>query len=79
MCWDVLLQELDDLRLQARIHCDTQHTEDEKLRTEVQLLNDQLLQRSDEASALRQQLTEARAERDRALQEKQQVSATRGS
>jgi chromosome segregation ATPase len=70
------LQELEDLRQQARIWCDSHHSEGDKLKVEVELLNGQLLQRSNELSSIREQLTEARAERDRALQERQQVRAS---
>lgn len=71
----VPLQELADLRQQAQIWCDSHHSEGDKLKAEVELLNGQLLQRSNELSSTREQLTEARAERDRALQERQQVGA----
>jgi hypothetical protein len=67
------MQELEDLRQQAQIWCDSHHSEGDKLKAEVELLNGQLLQRSNELSSMREQLTEARAERDRALQERQQV------
>lgn len=64
---------MEGLRQQAQIRSDGQRSEGDRLGAEVQLLNEQLMQRSAEATSLREQLTEARAERDRALQEKQQV------
>jgi hypothetical protein len=67
------LQEMNDLREQAMIWSDSHHSEGDKLKAEAELLNGQLLQRSNELSSVREQLTEARAERDRALQERQQV------
>jgi hypothetical protein len=67
------LQELDGLRQQAQIWCDSRQGEDDKLKAEVELLSGQLLQRSNDLSSLREQLTEARSERDMALQERQQV------
>lgn len=82
-CWQLLsiiivrccpAQELHGLRQQAQIWCDSQHSEGDKLKAEVELLNAQLMQRSSEVSSIREQLTQARTERDRALQEKQQVS-----
>ena len=69
----LLLQEMEDLREQAKIWSDSHHSEGDKLKAEVELLSGQLLQRIGELSSIREQLTEARAERDRALQEKQQV------
>jgi outer membrane murein-binding lipoprotein Lpp len=67
------VQELDGLRQQAQIWCGSRQGEGDKLKAEVELLNGQLLQRSNDLSSLREQLTEARSERDRALQERQQV------
>jgi hypothetical protein len=69
------LQEMNDLREQAKIWSDSHPSEGDKRKTEAELLSGQLLQRSNELSSIREQLTEARAERDRALQERQQVCA----
>jgi hypothetical protein len=79
LCCICSLQELADLRQQAQIWCDSHHSEGDKLKAEVELLNGQLLQRSNELSTTREQLTEARAERDRALQERQQVGEFGGA
>lgn len=69
----LVLQELEDMRKQAKIWSDVSSSEVDKMRAETQLLNEQLAQRSTELSSLRGQLTTVEAERDRALQEKHQV------
>eukprot|EP00878_Enallax_costatus_P047328 GHUV01057859.1.p2 GENE.GHUV01057859.1~~GHUV01057859.1.p2 ORF type:complete len:122 (-),score=35.94 GHUV01057859.1:2-367(-) len=67
------MQELDDMRKQAQIWSDANSSEVDKLRAETELLNGQLAQRNTELGSLRERLTAVEAERDRALQEKQQV------
>jgi hypothetical protein len=56
------------MRQQAKIWSDVSSSEVEKMRAEGELLTGQLAQRSAELAALRQQLTDVEAERDRALQ-----------
>jgi hypothetical protein len=63
------------MRQQAQIWSDVSSSEVEKMRAEGELLTGQLAARSAELAALRQQLTDVEAERDRALQERQQVGA----
>jgi hypothetical protein len=67
------LQELEAMRQQAQIWSDVSSSEVEKMRAVGELLTGQLAARSAELAALRQQLTDVEAERDRALQERQQV------
>ncbi|WIA19757.1 hypothetical protein OEZ85_005673 [Tetradesmus obliquus] len=66
-------KELEHMRQQAQIWSDVSSSEVQKMRAEGELLAGQLAARSAELAALRQQLTDMDAERDRALQERQQV------
>jgi hypothetical protein len=73
--WWNRLQELEAMRQQAQIWSDVSSSEVEKMHAEGELLTGQLAARSAELAELRQQLTDVEAERDRALQERQQVGA----
>jgi hypothetical protein len=68
-----VLQEVEHMRQQAQIWSDVSSSEVQKMRAEGELLTAQLAARSAELAGLRQQLTDVEAERDRALQERQQV------